>query len=360
MGCAMDRRFWIGLPGLALLAGLLLVPAEAARRGEAEPDDRPGAEEPADDPGGEGPSEGKKPTGGDEERVITNLESEHDAWRLPPDWKNPDGSINQAALVAQQKRRVETMNQKLAARFQLVETKHYLIFSDADARRTGLFVKWCEALYASLGKQFRIDPGERVWDGKCILVICSTRSLFLNYARVFDGYNASRAGAYFAHPNVRPGYPHLVHIVIPLDSRDVRRLQELFAHEGTHAFFQLYKRPVDLPLWLHEGLAEFMTVVNDSSLRTKKQHFAKQAARQGRSLDYVFKSRSFGYPEYNISYTLVDFLVRAGRTKFKAFVEHLKEGQSQEQALQEAYGWSLIELETRWRVYVKEFLMRGR
>jgi len=70
-----------------------------------------------------------------------------------------------------------------------------------------------------------------------------------------DGNDASRAGAYFAWESRAPTEPQLVHICIPLDTRDPRRLQELFAHEGTHAFFQLYRKVVNLPLWLHEGLA---------------------------------------------------------------------------------------------------------
>jgi len=138
--------------------------------------------------------------------------------------------------------------------------------------------------------------------------------------------------------------------------------QELFAHEGTHAFFQLYKKPVDLPLWLHEGLAEFMTVVNDKGLRSQKQSWAKVYAQRGTPIGGILTrqaAQGLQYPEYNVSYTLVDFLVAAGRAKFKKFVDNLKDGKDQETALKDAYGWTLDDLQRRWRVYVNKVLARG-
>jgi hypothetical protein len=132
---------------------------------------------------------------------------------------------------------------------------------------------------------------------------------------------------------------------------------------GTHSFFQLYKKPVNLPLWLHEGLAEFMTVVNDGSLKKKKQYYATYYARNNRPITGILEcptAAGFAYPAYNVSYTLVDFLVAAGKGKFKKFIDLLKAGKNQEAALKEAYQWTLSDLEERWQVYVLEVLPKGR
>jgi len=302
--------------------------------------------------------------GGDKGERVTVRSREPGAWELPSNYRNADGSFNQQAIVAQQKMRLDEVNKRLTAGMRLVETPHYIVFSDADDAMTGLFVKWCEALYSNLCRHFSIGPKEKTWDGKCILLVFNSRALFLQYAKTFDGNDASRAGAYFAWERRSPNEPQLVHICIPLDTRDPKRLQELFAHEGTHAFFQLYRRVVDLPLWLHEGLAEFMTVVNDKSLVAQKQQWSVRIAREGTPIRPILEVPSgqgfASYPAYSVSYTLVDFLLTAGRSKFKKFVDLVKDGKPQEEALQEAYGFGLAELERRWYVFVQEYLPHRR
>jgi hypothetical protein len=302
-------------------------------------------------------------TGGDKGERVVVRSTEPGAWELPTNYRNADGSFNQQAIVAQQKMRLDEANKRLTARMRLVETPHYLVFSDADDAMTDLFVTWCEALYSNLCRQFGIGPREKTWDGKCILVVFNSRALFQQFAKTFDGNDASRAGAYFAWESRPADQPQLVHICIPLDTRDTRRLQELFAHEGTHAFFQLYRRVVDLPLWLHEGLAEFMTVVNDKSLAAQKQQWSVRMARQGASIRPILEvpsGQGFAYPAYSVSYTLVDFLLTAGKSKFKKFIALVKDGKPQEEALQEAYGFGLAELERRWYVFVREYLPQHR
>jgi hypothetical protein len=56
----------------------------------------------------------------------------------------------------------------------------------------------------------------------------------------------------------------------------------------------------------------------------------------------------------------VDFLLTAGKPKFKKFIDLLKDGKPQEEALQEAYGFGLAELERRWYVFVQKYLPQHR
>ena len=347
---ARRRKEWRIRAVAALLAALL---GHAALPGRAAPKPEPVK-----------PQEREtQETGGDkgERGVVRSREA--GSWELPGNYRNADGSFNQQAIVAQQKKRLDEVNKRLIAKMRLVETPHYLVFSDADDAMTDLFVKWCEALYANLCRHFSIGPKEKTWDGKCILVVFNSRAMFLQFAKTFDGSDVSRAGAYFAWEGQPADQPQLVHICIPLDTKDPRRLQELFAHEGTHAFFQLYRKVVDLPLWLHEGLAEFMTVVNDKSLMSPKQEWSKNMARGKTSIRPILEvpsGQGFAYPAYSVSYTLVDFLLTASKSKFKKFIDLVKDGKPQEEALQEAYGFGLAELEQRWYVYVQEYLPQHR
>jgi hypothetical protein len=54
-------------------------------------------------------------------------------------------------------------------------------------------------------------------------------------------------------------------------------------------------------------------------------------------------------PEYSVAYTLVDYLQRMSRTKFKDFIRLLKEGKTVDAAMQAAYGFDCAGLEKRWR-----------
>lgn len=294
---------------------------------------------------------------------MTSARPTHGLYDPPPNCRKPDGTFDQDAIVAQQKKRLETIRRRLAAKFGMAETPHYLIISNADAAITGHFVTWCERLYDNLGRQFGISPKERVWDGKCVIMLFNTRSIFEAYSRTFDGFHGKYAAAYFATEAKLQNAPRCVHICMPVVSKDLRKLQETFAHEGTHAFFELYKSPGHLPRWLHEGLAEYMTVVNDRSLRSAKLLPASSKAHKGMSISRIFDASSvysLNLDDYSVCFTVVDFLLAAGRPKFKKFIEGLKEGKDQDTALKAAYGFTTIDLEERWRVYVKKYIRKQR
>jgi len=277
-----------------------------------------------------------------------------ESFKLPANFRSADGSFNQDAILAEQKKRAETIQAKLSIRLAAVETPHYLILSSADASVTALFVKWSETLYASLSRQFAMAPKQRVWDGKCMLFVFGSRPEFVAYAKVFDGSDASNAAAYFAWERYGDGTPQLVHICIPTNKTRPARLQELFVHEGTHAFFQLYRRPVVLPVWLQEGLAEYMTVVNDPSLGLRKTLPAAAIARQRGPIVRVLAADtlSLADEEYSVAYTLVDALIRTDPARFRQFVNLVKDGKIQDEALKSAYGFDLAGLAERWRTVV--------
>jgi len=292
-----------------------------------------------------------------EERVSGTTPGGRELYSLPPTWRTASGGIDQKAIVAHQKKRLETINKALGIDLHLAETPHYLIFSDAGRTVSMNFLRWSEALYRNLLKQFGLSGSEKVWDGKCVLILFRNRRHFEAYAKRFDGMTAAaRAGAYFGIEAHGQGFPSLTHICMPVDTEDPRRLQELFAHEGTHAFFELYKTQGHLPLWLHEGLAEYMTTVNDKALRPQKWEPAERIARSGRSIRAIFQAPMGGLltlGQYRVALTLVDFLLAAGRRNFRTFVENLKDGMPQEEALRKAYGFDLNDLERRWRIYVR-------
>jgi len=271
---------------------------------------------------------------------------------------NPDGSLNQEGIIEFQKKRLDTINKGSSLRLSLTETPHFLIFSNADAATTGLHTKWCELLYNNLCDQFGIDRKERVWDGKCILLLFLTRLNFLDYGDRFDNGSATASDGYFVWENLEPHdkMPQLAHICLFVEGHSPARMRCILAHEGTHAFFALFHRGQTLPTWLDEGLAEYMTVVNDPSLGPEKWMSAKGTVNQGISPDDILaESRNapvLTAEGYAAAYTMVDCLLKAGGSKFKQFVILLKEGKDQDTAMQTVYGYDRAGFRTRWQKFV--------
>jgi len=271
---------------------------------------------------------------------------------LPKTCFNPNGSFNQEAIVLEQKKRPAVIGQKLGSQFDVAETEHYLLFSDADHEITTAFRQWCEPLYANLQRLLSMDPKERVWDGKCIVLLFKSRPEFLDYATTYDNLDAGRWQAYYQAENSSPAYPVCMHLCFPAGALPAKALQDLFAHEGTHTFFRSYKGRVRLPLWLEEGLGEYMMVYNDAALRPAKRAPAQAAAIAGRSVAELLEypsSAVLTHEEYSMCYTLVDFLFSVSGPRTKTFIEALKRKAPQDSALQTSFGFNLVGLQDRWR-----------
>jgi len=323
---------------VALAAALALGLATAGAGSETPADTQAAPEQPGSTPGG------------------------RELYRLPDDYRSPLGTFNQVAIVAQQKTRLEIINERLSMRLRLTETRHYLVFGEAGSPIAARFTQWSEVLHANLLKHLALSETARVWDGKCVLILFARRPKFEQYAQVFDGHDVRQAGAYFAIEQHGADDPSLVHMCFPIETRDERRQQELFAHEGTHAFFELYKTPGRLPLWLHEGLAEYMTTVNDPALRPVKWQASAVLAVARAPLRRLLAAKpgdELSRDQYSAAFTLVDFLLAEGRHKFKTFVDALKDGKDQNAALRQAYGFAIDELVRRWHAYARQYRPAG-
>ncbi|MBM4018986.1 MAG: hypothetical protein FJ288_11775 [Planctomycetes bacterium] len=265
---------------------------------------------------------------------------------------NANGTFNHENIAAEQRKRAAIVGEALGSRFDAAETLHYLIFSNADAERTRAFTEWAEPLYAGLQRQLNIDPKERAWDGKCIILLFAARQEFIDFAARFDKMDASGWQAYYAAETAGRNYPILMHLCFPVGGRDLMSLQNYFVHEGTHAFFRTYRGSVRLPLWLDEGLSEYMMVYNDPSLRAAKRAPAEAAARAGKPIADILEYPSTAVltlEEYSVCYTLADLLLSRSGPRTKDFVEALKRRQPQGSAIQTSFGFDLAGMEERWR-----------
>jgi hypothetical protein len=273
---------------------------------------------------------------------------------------NVDGTLNQKAIVDAQKKWLETINREMPAQLHLVETPHFLIFSDADGPTTDKYKRWCELLFSSLSDNLMIVRTGRVWDGKCALLLFTTKAQFTRFARCIDDSDHAAAAAYFVWERRLPAEtaPQLAHICLCLEGHDESRMRSIFAHEGTHAFLELVRRGEPMPLWLHEGLATYMSVVNDPTLGPAMKALVQQRLAKGNTYAGILSGATtqLTEDEYCAAYSMVDFLFKTSPTSFKELLSRMKEGTTTDMALKAAYGYDSQELVKRWQKHMAAFV----
>ena len=144
----------------------------------------------------------------------------------------------------------------------------------------------------------------------------------------------------------------IIAIGISPDSLDWGK--DALVHELTHlVVHQLVFSPYgSLPLWLDEGLAMY----NEGELDPDLNYYLEKAISEGsllsvRSLCSPFSSDlDKAYLSYAESYSLVEYLLDSyGGEKMLHLLTLFKRGSTYDEALTGAYGFTISELDARWR-----------
>jgi len=274
--------------------------------------------------------------------------------------ESPDPDLpefDQEAIIAEQRARLAPIRKQIRRRVYLAESDHFLLFADLDVRVRRAILRWLEELRSKTISQLRLPAGARLWDGKCLVVVFAKQESLAAYAEAFDDHKLGRSRGYFVMESRRPDEPRLVHIATyqPIEGGN-EALREVLVHETTHAIIELYRKSVALPRWVHEGLAEYMTVLIDLSLQESKQSRAYQRASANPYLglgDIWTRQFPSSDPEaYSISFSLIQCLYNINPDGVLNFVVLLKAGYEPEKALGEAYrGLNYTELQRRWKIF---------
>jgi len=266
--------------------------------------------------------------------------------------------FDQAKIIAGQRARIETIKHQLQLVVVRSESEHFMLFSDLTTPVRNAILIWLEDLRSKVVTQLGVNPKERLWDGKCLVVVFAKQEFLASFAGKFDNHHTKRPRGYFVLEARRSKDPRLVHIAAyqPLKGGN-EALREVLVHETTHAIVEVYRKSAPLPLWVHEGLAEYMTVLVDPTLRPAKQARAFEAAAADPyvSIRRLFTRRfpASDLAAYSISMSLVECLHSVDAGGVMRFVELMKEGKPSEEALGRAYaGMTYDDLERRWRTFV--------
>ncbi len=235
----------------------------------------------------------------------------------------------------------------------LVETEHFLIWTDWDKRDRPRLAEWSEAMYAALREQFGLDPTANVFLAKCPLFCWRNKAGFRKFARHFDGYSGDNAVGY-TRSIEKSGHVHVVLIRQGNTPEDLDRFASTLVHEGTHAFLhRLYSTRL-IPHWVNEGFANVMA----ERVLGERCNNAESAALLARPYvrydwpiaDFLRDAGPIAVEQYALAHSVVEYLLNLGRERFAGFIRGLKDGRSLPEALGANFdGLSLEELETRWR-----------
>jgi len=235
----------------------------------------------------------------------------------------------------------------------LVESEHFLIWTDWEPKQRKRLTGWAEAMYAALRERFGLDPSVEVFPAKCPMFCFRSKARFRKFAQTFDGYDGRSAVGY-TRAVERHGHVHVVLVRQGTTPADLDRFACTLVHEGTHAFLhRLYSHRL-LPPWVNEGYAELTVerVLGDRcDTGETAALLARNYARQHWPLaGFVESSNPVDVNQYALAHGLIAYLASLGEDRLSAFIHDLKEGRTTSDALANAFaGLTPQQLEQDWR-----------
>lgn len=281
---------------------------------------------------------------GEEKRSNSLLALE----QLPPATEQVRGDVRAAYLKFGEK-----VREVLGRDIQLIESDHFLIWSDWGPKERANLVQWSESMYAALCRRFGLDPLDDIFLAKCPLFCFRSKARFSRFARDFDGYDAKNAIGYTRSIEAN-GHVHMAFARMGSTPFDYDRFACTLVHEGTHAFLhRVYGRHL-LPPWLNEGLAE-LTAERILGDRCPAGENAELLARQYARFDWsalplLERTSAIEVHEYPLAHSIVAYLDTRSTKGLADLVRDLKQGQDLANALAAEYeGLTIQELEKDWK-----------
>jgi len=276
-----------------------------------------------------------------------------------------DSPVNPEEFIAKQRLNGKKANEKLGTNVKTTETAHFIIHSDfTSATDMAQIRKWCETLYERHCATLDVKPGDRLWNGKGEIFLFLSRGDFVRFARTIDNFpEAKLSGGYFWSKGRN------CHIVIPrTDLRADRAGQKdtfllTLLHEGSHAFLQLHGNVVEINPWLHEGFAQYFELAlpkggaaeREKHVRLVKRITSKPGFTRFKELRALERLLGDDYEGYALSWSIVDYMITSDKThkQFARFIQLIKDGKEEGEAMKEAFNQTPDELEQSWLRYIR-------
>jgi len=343
------------LAALAVLVALAVLAAPAAGDLgllEEKPETKPPAVQPQRPPATQADSAKPPATSqpADAKPTASRAAGETDKSKIVR-YTKPTTQEAQAALAEAREKALATVR-RLRVNLRLVETPHFLIFTDWPAGEQKWTAVTFEQMYRGLARQFGIDPSENIWYGKLPVYAFNSSDDFVRFVKEIDQLpdDAARSAGYaYAQTDGRG------HIVLRrYGGRNL--LASTIVHEGTHAFLARYRSNRLIPSWLNEGLAQMMEqagVPGSTKLRDARNSSVNVASRRVDIRRIFTDDDNIEAEMYPVAMTVTDLLIRRSRTAYVAMINDIKDGTEVDAALKKHYGWTYTDLARWWYRWAK-------
>lgn len=299
---------------------------------------------------------GKKGKGKDvepvEEDTRTPEEKERDRMAYYQEtgiWLWPELTDEQfEAEIQRQKNYLEEIKAKFPKTV-YYESEHFFYLTDAPKPIAEECLKYLEAMFARLCQMFDFPKDAKVWSGKCIVCAFIFQQQFLEFEQQFFHSTANQftGASGLAHTSSDGS------VLISLFYGDISKIEKrwqfigVLVHETTHGFVHRYRARQGIPLWLNEGMADFMAgviVPADIQCRLKQQSGLKMMRQTGSVGGLLQADSQLDAWQYGVASGLVGFIFKSKPHGFKTFLDEIKDGKDWIDALKDNYNCTPEEL----------------
>ncbi|MGB0714609.1 MAG: peptidase MA family metallohydrolase [Phycisphaerae bacterium] len=252
----------------------------------------------------------------------------------------------------------ESVRNKIYDDLFLMETRHFLIYTDWPAPFRDQLGEQCEAMFESLARRFGVSTDSSFFLAKCPVFCWSATSRFQRFARAYDGFDG-RSSLGYTRSVAASGHVHMSLLTQGFTPDDLDRFAGTLVHEGTHAFLHRLESTRLIPHWVNEGMAEFVAeevLGSRYEAAEKAELLAKQFVRFDWPITSMLaRTGPIAVHEYPLAHSLIQFLASRGTGKLGDFIRHLKAGMPVAEALPATFdGLTMAQLEPAWRDWVRD------
>ncbi len=247
----------------------------------------------------------------------------------------------------------------LGEKMVLIETEHFLIWTDWEEKERSRLERWCEEMYGALSRQLGIARDEPVFLAKCPVFCFRNPAFYLRFAKDFDGEDV-RDSIGYTRSIEKNGHVHMALLRRGQKPQDFDRFACTLTHEGTHAFLHRLFSTRLIPHWVNEGYAELVAaeVLGDKCPNAGNAALlARQFAKHNWPItSFLNNVGPIAVHEYSLAHSVVQYMRSLGSDRWSGFIRGLKQGQSIAESLHANYdGMTIDQLESKWRETVSAF-----
>lgn len=290
------------------------------------------------------------------ERLMREFRNRRRNVSAPTENESTEGAgAERDRIIAGYKKVGERLREKVGRDLILVETPHFLIWTDWAKAEHADLRNWCEAMYTELAVRFAVPDDTPVFPGKCPIFCLRSRKRFRKVARLLDDYEATGALGYTSSSD--NGHVHVVVCRQGGSPAGRDNFASALIHEGVHAFLHRYRTGRHIPAWINEGVANSVAeaVLGDRCPNAETADASARAVVRG-SYDIAELFAAAGMLEaryYPVAHSLVAFLIARDRQAFIRLIDDIKLGAPPDSALKQRYDLTARELEAAWRQAIR-------